>query len=266
MSEARTRLMAHLVSGYPDASLCRAAAAGLVEGGADYLEIQIPFGDPSADGPAIRDACAVALAKGHRTADAFALAKELHGNYPEVPIFIMAYASLVVTPGPQVFADAAADAGVAGLIIPDLPFDCDEGLAAACRSVGIASVPVAAPSMRESRLDALVDLERPYVYAALRAGITGADTTIDEGTRRFLATVGRRGTAVLGGFGVRTRDQVLALGPSVHAVVAGTVFVNSIREANDARISAAAKVDSAEDRAAAIRAATRRTAAGLLGA
>jgi len=103
-----------------------------------------------------------------------------------------------------------------------------------------------------------VDLERPYVYAALRAGITGADTTIDEGTRRFLARVGRRGTAVLGGFGVRTRDQVLALGPSVHAVVAGTVFVNCI--------NTAATVDSVETRAAAIRAATKRTAAALLGA
>lgn len=224
---AGPRLMAHLVSGYPDSSGCRAVAEGLIAGGADYLEIQIPFGDPSADGPAIQTACAAALAGGHRSADAFALAAGLRAAHPEVPVFIMSYASLVVTPGVGAFAAAAASAGVAGLIVPDLPFDCDEGLAAACAAAGVQTVPVAAPTMRPLRLASLAALGRPYVYAALRAGITGARTSVDGATEDFLSAAAAGGSSILAGFGVRSAEQVTALGDRVHAVVAGSVFVDT---------------------------------------
>jgi tryptophan synthase alpha chain len=241
MSAERIPLMAHLVAGYPDASGCRAAARGLVEGGAAYLEVQIPFSDPSADGPAIRDACSAALTKGFSVKEAFALVAELRSLYPRVPVFVMAYTSLAVTPGAVAFADAAAKAGVSGLIVPDLPFDADEGLAEACaRAVpagagGLCSVPVAAPSMRPERLAAMAALGRPYLYAALRAGITGASTEIGEETRAFLAAAGKGGSKILGGFGIRTGAQARAVAPYVHAVVAGSVFVDAISAAVSAQ-------------------------------
>jgi tryptophan synthase alpha chain len=248
--------MAHLVAGYPDASGCRAVAKGLVEGGAAYLEVQIPFSDPSADGPAIRDACSASLSGGFTVAKAFDFIAELHAEYPAVPIFIMAYASLAATPGVAAFTATAAKAGASGLIVPDLPFDADEGLAAACAASGlsraIASVPVAAPSMRNERLASMAKLGRPYLYAALRAGITGAATTIGDDTKAFLSAAGKGGSKVLGGFGIRTGAQARAVAPYVHAVVAGSVFVDAV----SAAVAAAADTPAAQ-RDERIRAAVR---------
>lgn len=242
MSANRIPLMAHLVAGYPDASGSKAVAAGLVEGGAAYLEVQIPFSDPSADGPAIRDACSASLARGFSVADSFAFIAELSAAYPDVPIFVMVYASLVATPGADAFVSAAKNAGVVGLIVPDLPFDADEGLAVACTRAGISSVPVAAPSMRAERLAAMASLGRPYLYAALRAGITGSATAIGEDTVAFLAAAGAGGSQVLGGFGIRSGTQARAVAPYTHAVVAGSVFVQAVAEVLSAQ-SASRKAD-----------------------
>jgi len=107
-------LMAHLVAGYPDMEASLSAAEGLIEGGAAYLEIQIPFSDPSADGPTIRDACATALAQGFSVHDSFLLIRELRRLYPSVPLFVMAYASLVVTPGVGPFVDTLGHGGRSG--------------------------------------------------------------------------------------------------------------------------------------------------------
>lgn len=258
MSVDRIPLMAHLVAGYPDESGCRAVARGLVEGGAAYLEVQIPFSDPSADGPAIRDACSVALGRGISVADAFAFVAELRSEYPEVPVFVMAYASLVTTPGAHAFADAARKAGVSGLIVPDLPFDADEGLAEACAaavasspaapaaspsrpiSIPLSSVPVAAPSMRSERLLAMACLGRPYLYAALRTGITGSATTIGKDTKTFLSAAASGGSRVLGGFGIRTGAQARLVAPFVHAVVAGSVFVDAVAAVAEGRTNSKA--------------------------
>jgi tryptophan synthase alpha chain len=239
MNDGKITLMAHLVAGYPDAAGCRAAARGLVEGGASYLEVQIPFSDPSADGPAIRDACSAALAGGVSVKQALDLVAELRASFPRVPVFIMAYASLVVTPGAAAFAHAAAGAGAAGLIVPDLPFDADEGLSDSCAALPekLCSVPVAAPSMRPDRLEAMASLGRLYLYAALRAGITGAATEVGEDTRSFLAAAGKGGSKVLGGFGIRSGAQARAVAPYVHAVVAGSVFVDAISAAVEAQRS-----------------------------
>ncbi|MCX7656271.1 MAG: tryptophan synthase subunit alpha [Treponemataceae bacterium] len=228
------RLMAHLVAGFPDASGCQAAAEGLIEGGASYLEIQIPFSDPSADGPVIQNACATALAKGYSVTEALDFIDFLHGNYPQIPLFVMAYASLVVTPGVEQFVHMMAQRGVEGLIVPDLPFDRDEGLAEACHQYGLVSIPVAAPSMRSERLNQMAQLGRSYLYAALRTGITGTTTTIGEGTVQFLKACAAGGSKILGGFGIRSHAQARVVAPLVHAVVAGSVFVETIQGAVEA--------------------------------
>lgn len=223
-------LMAHLVAGYPSDELAKTAARGLAAGGASYFEIQFPFSDPSADGKAIQTACAETLANGFRLEDGFAFVSHLRKTYPDIPVCIMTYANLAYKTGIDAFAERAARAGAFGLIIPDLPFDTDEGLHAACLKRGLVSIPVAAPSMTAERIASLAALRRPYVYAALRAGITGSDTVIDEATLAFLASLSGSGSRILGGFGIRRGDQAAALSPAVHAVVAGSVFVDLIRE------------------------------------
>ncbi len=230
MKSDKFTLMAHLVAGYPDLDASRAAARGLVEGGASYLEVQIPFSDPNADGPSIMNACSTALSNGFTVANAFDLITSLRLDYPSIPIFVMAYASLVATPGPAAFTQTCSGIGVSGLIVPDLPFDADEGLSEACAEHQLACVPVAAPSMNAARLDKMIALERPYIYSALRVGITGAATKFDEPSRLFLEKVASRGTKILGGFGIRSGIQVSAVAPYVHAVVAGSVFIDAIAE------------------------------------
>lgn len=229
----KIKLMSHLVAGYPTDELSLTAARALVEGGADILEIQLPFSDPSADGPAIQGACTEVLNRKYRTADGLKFIETVHKEFPEVPVYIMSYGSLIYTPGIKEFCKKAASVGVKGMIIPDLPFDFDEGLTAACKEYGMINIPVAAPSMSEERLAKMANANFPYIYAALRTGITGTDTKIDDATLNFLSKVSVSGSKIYGGFGISNGVQSAALANSVEAVVAGSVFVRIITENKD---------------------------------
>lgn len=224
----KIKLMSHLVAGYPTDELAFTAAQAMVDGGADILEVQLPFSDPSADGPAIQGACTEVLSRRYRTEDGLAFIARLHRAFPQVLIYIMSYGSLIYTPGVAAFCKKAAGAGVKGMIIPDLPFDHDEGLSEACRANGMENIPVAAPSMAEARLDKLAHAGFAHIYAALRTGITGTSTTIDEATVSFLGKVSAGGSKVYGGFGIQDGNQAKALASSVEAIVAGSVFVRLI--------------------------------------
>ena len=227
---SKISLMSHLVAGYPTDELSFTAARALVDGGADILEIQLPFSDPSADGPAIQGACTKVLQRGYKTADGLAFIARLHKEFPQVKIYLMSYGSLVYTPGVENFCKRASAAGVTGMIIPDLPFDYDEGLTAACRANGMENIPVAAPSMSPERLSKLAHAGFPFIYAALRTGITGTDTAIDKNTLAFLKSVGEGGSKIYGGFGISNGQQSQALADYVEAIVAGSVFVRLITE------------------------------------
>ena len=225
--------MSHLVAGYPTTALALTAARALVKGGADILEIQLPFSDPSADGPAIQTACTKVLERGYKTVDGLNFISTIHNEFPDLTIYLMSYGSLVYTPGIEEFCKKAAYSGVKGMIIPDLPFDYDEGLTAACKANGMSNIPVAAPSMAPERLEKLANAGFPYIYAALRTGITGTNTTIDESTLSFLKKVSAGGSKVYGGFGISNGEQAKALASSVEAIVAGSVFVRLITENQD---------------------------------
>lgn len=218
-------IMAHLVAGYPTDELALAAAQALVAGGVSYLEVQLPFSDPSADGPAIQEACAMVLKRGYTISDGLAFIASLREACPNIPIWVMTYANLAYHAGIDRFVHVAADHGVAGLIIPDLPFDHDEGLRNSCRAHAIEMMPVAAPSMTAQRIELLRSMAYPWIYAALRAGITGSETIIEDSILQFLDAL--RGDArLVGGFGIRHASQVSLLSCHVHAVVAGSVFVD----------------------------------------
>lgn len=227
---SKIKLMSHLVAGYPTDELALTAARALVDGGADILEIQLPFSDPSADGPAIQGACTKVLERKYRTADGLAFIARLHKEFPDVKIYLMSYGSLIYTPGVENLCKKAAECGVNGMIIPDLPFDFDEGLTAACKANGMENIPVAAPSMSPERLEKMAKAGFPYIYAALRTGITGTQTSVDQATLDFIKKVSAGGSRVYGGFGISSGEQSALLGDKVEAVVAGSVFVRLITE------------------------------------
>jgi tryptophan synthase alpha chain len=231
----KIKLMAHLVAGFPTDELSLIAARALVAGGADILEIQLPFSDPSADGPAIQSACTEVLSRNYKSAQGLAFISKIKSEFPDTQIYLMSYGSLIYTPGVENFCQKASKAGVSGMIIPDLPFDNDEGLTAVCKKNGMINIPVAAPSMSRSRLEKMANAGFPYIYAALRTGITGTDTKIDDATLSFLSSVKAGGSKIYGGFGISSGEQSESLSKSVDAVVAGSVFVRLIDKNRDSK-------------------------------
>lgn len=232
----KSRIMAHMVAGYPDAALSRKVARGLVEGGASYLEVQFPFSDPTADGPDIQAACGAALEAGFTPDAGFRLVAEMTALSP-IPLFVMSYANLVFTKGIEPFLLACRQAGAAGIIVPDLPPDSDEGLYSAAARIGIHAMPVISPSPRPERLSQFAGLGTRYIYATLRSGTTGARTTIDSASLAFLASIAaaarREPPLVMAGFGITSRDQVTALEPHVHAVIVGSALVREVARGGD---------------------------------
>ena len=227
--------MCHLVAGYPTMELSFQAALGMVEGGASYLEVQFPFSDPTADGPRIQEACVQALEGGFTLEKGFQLVGNLAHTFPNVPLFIMSYASLLYRRGIPWFLDQAQEAGAKGLIVPDLPFDQDEGYYQAAWDRGLHPVSVVVPTMDPGRLDQLLSFLRghgePYVYVALRTGITGDPTRLSDENLSFLKSLATKGLKLVAGFGISSREQVEALSPYVEAVVVGSYLVGIIREA-----------------------------------
>lgn len=219
-------IMAHMVAYYPNRQLSEEAGKSLIEGGASFLEIQFPFSDPTADGPRIQNACSHALGAGFTVRAGFELAGHFAG-VSAVPIFIMTYGNIAYTVGIENFVRFAQDAGVRGLIIPDLCPPEDEGLFEAGEKFGVDIVPVAAPGMSGERISTLARLKPRYVYAALRKGVTGKETAIDEASA-FITRLSPLRTKLFAGFGIKTREQVLALEDKVFGLVIGSLFVEII--------------------------------------
>jgi len=225
----KAKIMTHMISHYPNREASLEVARGLIDGGAAFLEIQFPFSDPSADGPTIQAACTKALKAGFTQDEGFALVKQIH-HMTEVPLFIMSYASLVYARGVENFCRETAMAGARGLIIPDLPFDEDDGLYKAAKKHKLSVIPVLVPNISEQRLAKLKDLPLDYVYAALRVGITGSHTDIGEDSLAFLGRLKTLNTKVLAGFGIDSPHQVEALKDRVHSLIVGSALVRSIPE------------------------------------
>ncbi|MCC8164838.1 MAG: tryptophan synthase subunit alpha [Planctomycetes bacterium] len=243
MTTTPTKLMAHMIAGFPNVDTARKIARGLVRGGAHYLEVQFPFSDPSSDGPLIEKASQAALDNGFRVADGFAFMKELSRDY-DVPLFIMTYGSLVFARGAGAFCDQAKDAGVTGLIIPDLPPDYSEGLFDEGKKRGLAIVPVISPGISDARLDILRALQPEYIYTALRLGITGSATHLDDATIAYLEKVKALGAKIIAGFGVRSAEMMHLLAGHADAAAVGSYFLEVYDKAEgdvESALSEAAK-------------------------
>jgi tryptophan synthase alpha chain len=222
------RVMAHLVASYPDEAESLEVARALAGAGAAYLELQFPFSEPTADGPVIQNACARALESGFSVAGGLRLLEAIR-RAADVPVFVMTYGNMAYRSGMESFTRRAAAAGACGLIIPDLSPGADEGLYAAGAGAGLEVVPVVVPTMSGARLAAVLAAQPAYVYAALRAGITGTATDVGGDTLGFLRLLS--GPKVLAGFGIQHKRHADILAPHVHAVVVGSVLVAAIQRA-----------------------------------
>lgn len=231
-------LMAHMIPYFPDAEISRQVALRMLDAGTKYLEVQFPFSDPSADGPVIEEACQKALQSGFKVEKGFEFVSSLMEESPrlqsgDAELFVMTYASPVTIKGVESFVSRAAEAGVRGLIIPDLPPDSDEGLYDACRQQGIEVIPVLATSSRPDRVELAAKHNPRFIYCALRKGITGQDTVLGEENIAFIEKAGSSGAKIMAGFGISRPEQVAALQGHAHAAVVGSAFLRAMKAAGD---------------------------------
>lgn len=203
----------------------------LVEGGADVIELGMPFTDPMADGPAIQAANIRSLAAGTTTADIFALAAAFRARHPQVPLVLMGYANPMVTRGPDWFAEQCAQAGVDGVICVDIPPEEDAELGPALRQRGVSLIRLATPTTDAARLPAVLEGSSGFLYYVSVAGITGmqqaAQTSIEEAVARLKA---HAEIPVVVGFGVRTPDQAAAIARVADGVVVGSALVDLVAQ------------------------------------
>ena len=221
---------AFLMLGDPTPEGCATYLDALVEGGADMVELGIPFSDPVADGPVIQAAASRALGAGVRTAECLRLLTAFRQRHPHVPVGVLTYANIVAARGTEAFCAALADAGVDSLLIADVPTIEAEPYAAAAREAGIDLVMIAAPNTPPAALGRIAELSSGYTYCVARAGVTGADQqlSLDHGELFEQLTQAGAPPSVLG-FGIATPSHVAqAIGSGAAGVISGSAIVRLI--------------------------------------
>jgi tryptophan synthase alpha chain len=223
---------AFVTLGDPDLKTSADILDALVEGGADMIEVGIPFSDPVADGPVIQAASVRALGQGVVPADCFALLAAFRARHPQVPVGLLTYANLVVARGRGPFFEAAAAAGVDSVLVADVPmFEAGPYLAAA-RAAGVAPVLIAAPNTPEQTLRRIATSGEGYTYCVARAGVTGADSEVSFAHSQLLGTLRALGAPPpVFGFGISRPDHVaLALEAGAAGVISGSAIVRLIAD------------------------------------
>lgn len=230
-ARGRPALVAFVTAGDPAPAATPAILDALVAGGADVIELGMPFTDPMADGPAIQAANIRSLDAGTRTADILRIARDFRERHADVPLVLMGYANPMLRRGPNWFAEAAADAGVDGVICVDLPPEEDEALGPALRAAGVAPIRLATPTTDVARLPAVLEGASGFVYYVSVAGITGKQqaqqASIDAAVARLKASTD---LPIAVGFGIRTPEQAAAVARVADGVVVGSAIVDLVAE------------------------------------
>jgi tryptophan synthase alpha chain len=229
----RAALMPYMMGGFPDMGTSRRVGEAYADGGADLVELGIPFSDPLADGPVIHAAGTAALRAGATTHEVLAVGRALAER---VPVVAMVYANLVLARGLERFADDLAAHGLSGLIVPDLPLEESDEVREACDGCGVALVGLVAPTTPDERMARIGARARGFLYAVSVIGTTGERVALSDA---FAAIVGRAKAAtdlpVALGFGIGTPEQAReAADAGADGVIVGSRLVRAAAEADDA--------------------------------
>ena len=227
---------AFVMLGDPDIATSGRILDDLVAGGADMIEVGIPFSDPVADGPVIQAAATRALRAGVRVSDCFQLIDRFRRSNPDVPLGILTYANLVISRGRDTFFHAARSAGADSLLIADLPAIEARPWTDEIRAAGLEPVLIAAGNTPAGTLQRIARLGGGYTYCVTRAGITG--THAQPGfSRELVKQLSDAGAPPpVFGFGISTPEQVrAALGAGAAGVISGSAIVSAAAEGGDVR-------------------------------
>ena len=226
----RAAFVAYLAAGDPDFDSSLAACRGVIEGGADILELGVPFSDPLADGLTNQLAAQRALESGMTPERVFDLVRAIR-RFSEIPIVLYTYYNLVFTNGVDAFVRSAKAAGVDGLLTLDLPPEESQELSESAAVHGIDMVCLVAPTTPESRLPLIASVASGFIYYVSREGVTGVRDSVATGISEAVAQIRRHTTLpVAVGFGIATRAHVAAVAAHADGVVVGSALVNTVRD------------------------------------
>ncbi len=227
-SEKRTALVCYLMAGVPSPGAFIDLAMACLEGGADVLEIGIPFSDPVADGPVIQEASVVALRNGVTPPNVLEMVHELRKR-TDRPLVLMGYYNPIFRKGEEEFVKACVRSGADGLIVPDLPMHEGVSLRRSCEKNGIDLVQLSTPLTPESRHRALMNTTSGYLYLVTRTGVTGGGSADQNGLRRMVERSRNhdQDMPLAAGFGISSPEHIRAARETgVDGVIVGSALVS----------------------------------------
>lgn len=223
-------LICYVMAGDPSAEATGEIVKALADGGADIIELGFPFSDPVADGPIIQAAGQRALAVGMDTQRYFELVKALEVG---VPLVCMTYYNPVFRYGVEKFVERAADAGISGLIIPDIPVEEAADLKNSCEKYGLDLIFLVAPTTTGKRIRKILESSSGFLYLVSRLGVTGTREDVSSSTKELLSRV-ETGLPKAVGFGISTGKQAAEVrNAGADAVIVGSAFVRIIEEGKE---------------------------------
>lgn len=229
--EHRAGLVTFITAGDPNLQTSLEILQRLPSAGADIIEIGMPFSDPMADGPAIQAASLRSLANGGSLRATLEMVRAFREKNQTTPLILMGYFNPIYQYGTTQFVNDAANAGVDGLIMVDLPPEEDDELCDPARTAGLHWIRLVTPTTNESRLSDVLANSSGFVYYVSIAGITGtqsaAAASIEKAVHHIKA---KSDLPVAVGFGIKTREQVKEIGNIAEGVVVGSAIVNEIEQ------------------------------------
>ncbi len=227
----RKALIPYLMAGDPAPEVTVGLMHDLVAAGADLIELGLPFSDPMADGPVIALAAERALAAGTNTLDVLAMVAQFRKQNQTTPVVLMGYLNPIEIIGPERFAQQAAQAGVDGLLLVDLPPDEAETLDQALARHGLDPIFLLAPTSTPHRVAQVLARARGYVYYVSLKGVTGSAALDTDAVARRIAELRTQTALPIGvGFGIRDRASAQAVGRLADGVIVGTALVRPFGE------------------------------------
>jgi tryptophan synthase alpha chain len=254
-AQGRTALIPYVTVGDPFADATPQIMHGLVRGGADIIELGVPFSDPMADGPVIQKASERALARGIGLAQVLDAVRSFRQRDADTPVVLMGYANPVERydqrAGAGAFIRAAAEAGVDGVLVVDYPPEECEGFAADLRAQDMDLIFLLAPTSTEARMRQVGRLASGYVYYVSLKGVTGAGNLDTAGVAAMLPRIRRHVSVPVGvGFGLRDAASACAVAAVADAVVFGTKLVQILEAQTRENVAEAGRAFMAEIRGA----------------
>ena len=237
--EGKSALIPYITGGDPKPGLTVQLMNTLVDAGADIIELGIPFSDPMADGPVIQLACERALEHNVSLTDILSMVASFRVSNNDTPVVLMGYLNPIIKMGYAVFAKKAAESGVDGVLIVDLPPEEGHGLLREMKSNQLDSVYLIAPTTTEARIKDICNASSGYVYYVSVKGVTGSASLDVNSVSEKLSLIRQMSNIPVGvGFGIKDAESAAAVSKVADGVIVGSVLVNAIAEnaENDTQI------------------------------